>query len=90
MRLIVELSSESTRQLREKNELSEPLSQLLLSLETHGYQLNSLYPDESDPLESTLFYIDVTDVKTAELLHQRLLESDVVKTAYLKPLAETP
>ena len=90
MRVIVEVSDEYARQLKEKNEPSEPLAQLLKYLETHGYHLNPLDPEASDPILSTLYFIDVSNVKTAELLHQRLLESKVVKTAYLKPLAETP
>ena len=88
MVVTVQVTLEVARVLQNQSEPTPSSEELISVLEELKITLEPIHPDTEDPLLVTFFTVDVLDSDTAEKVINRLLLSEAIEAAYLKPPAE--
>ena len=88
MIVTVQVTLEVARVLQNQSEPTPSSEELISVLEELEITLEPIHPDTGDPLLVTFFTVDVLDSDTAEKVINRLLLSEAIEAAYLKPPAE--
>jgi|GEM_PF-3318040 len=88
MVVTVQVKPDVARVLQNQSEPTPVSEELLAVLEELDIILVPIHPDTEDPLLIIFFTVEVADSSTAEKVINRLLESEAVEAAYLKPPAE--
>jgi len=88
MVVTVQVKPDVARVLQNQSEPTPVSEELLAVLEELDIILVPIHPGTEDPLLIIFFTVDVADSDAAEKVINRLLESEAVEAAYLKPPAE--
>ena len=88
MVVTVQVKPDVARVLQNQSEPTPVSEELLAVLEELDINLVPIHPGTKDPLLIIFFTVEVADSDAAEKVINRLLESEAVEAAYLKPPAE--
>jgi hypothetical protein len=88
MVVTVQVTPDVARVLQNQSEPIPASKELIIVLEELDITLEPIHPGTRDPLLIIFFTVDVADSDSAEVVINRLLESEAVEAAYLKPPAE--
>ena len=88
MVVTVQVTPDVARVLHNQSEPIPASKELIIALEELDITLEPIHPGTQDPLLIIFFTVEVADSDTAEAVINRLLESEAVEAAYLKPPAE--
>ncbi len=88
--ITVQVSLDAARALHGLASPTIQSDELLYLADDLGVLLEPIHSGERDPDLLLYFTVAVQDPARAELVRQRLLESDAVEGAYVKPPAEAP
>ena len=90
MVVTVQVTVEVARVLQNQSDPTPSSDELVAVLEELEITLEPLHPNTGDPVLITFYTVDVVDADTAEKVINRLLLSEAIEAAYIKPPAEPP
>jgi len=89
MDVVIILSAEAVRALREKTPTAET-EQIREQVARSGGSLEPLHPDSDDPQLMSYFFVRAKDGEQAEQLARSLRSYKAIEAAYVKPPGEAP
>ncbi|WP_158860089.1 hypothetical protein [Lunatibacter salilacus] len=78
------------RPLHQKEAPTAESEGLLKMIESFGLTLESMHKNTDDPNLQRYFIVEVPDRETAQQVIDRLLQSEAIEGAYIKPPDELP
>jgi hypothetical protein len=90
MKVIIQVSADVARALRQRSPPIAESEELLRIIETLGLRLEPMHHDADDPNLQTYFTVEVQDQATAQRVIDRLQQLEGIEAAYVKPPDELP
>ncbi len=90
MQITVQVLADVARPLHQKEAPTAESEGLLKMIESFGLTLESMHKNTDDPNLQRYFIVEVPDRETAQQVIDRLLQSEAIEGAYIKPPDELP